>query len=88
MSQVLLPEKYNLPIFVVLGLEHSIANMYIIPQGLILGANGTISDFIIKNLIPVTIGNMISGILFVGIVFSYIYHKNKKRDNLKCCKKI
>lgn len=61
--------------FVVLGLEHSIANMYIIPQGIILGANVSVINFILYNLIPVTLGNILSGVIFVGISLSYI-HKN------------
>ena len=60
--------------FVALGFEHSVANMYIIPQGIIMGSNVTVSDFIIYNLIPVTIGNFLSGVLFVGLVFG-ILHK-------------
>ena len=39
-----------------------------------MGSNVTISDFIIYNLIPVTIGNFLSGVLFVGLVFG-ILHK-------------
>lgn len=61
--------------FVALGLEHSIANMYFIPQGLMLGANNTVLDFIIKNLIPVTLGNIISGVLLVGITSGLMYHQ-------------
>ena len=60
--------------FVVLGLEHCVANMYIIPQGMILGANITLGDFIIYNLIPVTLGNIISGMILVGVAFSFMFH--------------
>ena len=62
--------------FVALGLEHSVANMYIIPQGMILGADITVGQFIWNNLIPVTIGNIISGILFVGLPFYFLNTKN------------
>jgi formate transporter len=61
--------------FVALGLEHSVANMYIIPQGMILGADITVGEFIWNNLIPVTIGNIISGILFVGLPFYFLNTK-------------
>ena len=40
----------------------------------IMGSNVTILDFILYNLIPVTIGNFLSGVLFVGLVFG-ILHK-------------
>ena len=66
--------------FVVLGLEHCVANMYIIPQGMILGANITLGDFIIYNLIPVTLGNIISGMILVGVAFSFMFHT--KLDNV------
>lgn len=65
-------------IFVTLGYEHSIANMFFIPTAIYTGANITWSQFIIDNLIPATIGNIIGGALFVGAIYGYIY--NKKED--------
>lgn len=54
--------------FMLLGLEHSIANMSYIPAGLVLesiydkSVDGlTWTNFIVNNLIPVTIGNLIGG---------------------------
>mmetsp|Transcript_25520 Transcript_25520/g.48341 ORF Transcript_25520/g.48341 Transcript_25520/m.48341 type:complete len:374 (-) Transcript_25520:75-1196(-) len=58
--------------FVGIGLEHSIANLFILPLALLLGGTGlTISDIIIKNLIPVVIGNGIAGALIVAASYSY-----------------
>mmetsp|Transcript_36730 Transcript_36730/g.41877 ORF Transcript_36730/g.41877 Transcript_36730/m.41877 type:complete len:311 (+) Transcript_36730:70-1002(+) len=51
--------------FVALGLDHSIANMFIIPLGILRGADITIGQFLIKNLIPVTLGNIVGGALCV-----------------------
>lgn len=78
--------------FVALGFEHSIANMYFIPAGLLLKndpqvlaaaqdilggipdlSNLTISGFILDNLLPVTIGNIIGGAVFVGIVHWFLF---------------
>jgi formate/nitrite transporter len=78
--------------FVALGFEHSIANMYFIPAGLLLKhspevlaaaqdilggipdlSNLTISGFILDNLLPVTIGNIIGGTLFVGITHWFLF---------------
>ncbi|MFC2043395.1 formate/nitrite family transporter [Chloroflexota bacterium] len=78
--------------FVALGFEHSIANMYFIPAGLLLKhspevlaaaqdilrgipdlSNLTISGFILNNLLPVTIGNIIGGTLFVGITHWFLF---------------
>ncbi|HHV62819.1 MAG TPA: formate/nitrite transporter family protein [Firmicutes bacterium] len=71
--------------FVASGFEHSIANMYYIPMGLFLKAAPGIAGagvdtsgltwgaFIFKNLIPVTIGNVIGGTLFVGGAYWFAY---------------
>ena len=52
--------------FVASGYEHSVANMYFLPIGLMMEGR-FFSDFFImfKNLIPVTIGNIIGGLLIV-----------------------
>jgi len=47
--------------FVALGLDHSIANMFIIPLGMMRGAEITIGAFLLKNLLPVTLGNIVGG---------------------------
>lgn len=76
--------------FVALGFEHSIANMYFIPAGLLLKSNAAICSqlgdinlsnlslygFIVKNLVPVVIGNMIGGAIFVGAVYWILYLRN------------
>jgi formate transporter len=78
--------------FVALGFEHSIANMYFIPAGLLLKGSHevlatandiiggtlnlsklTIYGFIVNNLIPVTLGNIIGGTFFVGIVHWFLF---------------
>ncbi|MDP2905873.1 MAG: formate/nitrite transporter family protein [Candidatus Omnitrophota bacterium] len=73
--------------FVALGFEHSIANMYFIPLGLFLKGSNLFSDpalnlsgltwnaFFVKNLIPVTIGNIIGGAIFVGLLYWVVYVK-------------
>lgn len=64
--------------FVALGYEHSIANMFFIPLGMMEGANITISQAIINNFIPATLGNIAGGALFVGGVYSYINLQRNK----------
>ncbi|CAK9107089.1 unnamed protein product [Durusdinium trenchii] len=44
--------------FVTLGLEHSVANMFIIPAGIFAGAPVSWSTFFLKNLLPVTLGDV------------------------------
>ena len=59
--------------FVAIGFEHSVANMYFIPAGMLYGADVTWMQFLLGNLVPVTIGNVIGGAVFVGAVYWYLY---------------
>ncbi len=78
--------------FVTLGFEHSVANMYFVPAGLVLKHNTqvlsaaegllgqvpdlsglTIFGFLVRNLLPVSLGNIIGGGLLVGIVYWFVY---------------
>lgn len=71
--------------FVALGLEHCVANMYFVPLGLFLkGTAGAAvhalswKTFLINNAIPVTLGNIVGGALFVGMIYFGIYRTSKK----------
>ncbi len=65
--------------FVALGYEHSIANMFFIPVGMMEGAAVTVSDFVFANLVPATLGNIAGGALFVGCVNAYVHlHGDRK----------
>ena len=59
--------------FVALGFEHSVANMYFLPLGWLLGAEGVTFGAIIANLVPVTLGNIIGGSVFVALVYWLVY---------------
>ncbi|SFS79004.1 formate/nitrite transporter family protein [Lutibacter maritimus] len=63
--------------FVAMGFEHSIANMYFIPLAIFEGADITWTTFIVKNLIPATLGNIVGGAFFVGTLYGYLYGKTK-----------
>lgn len=56
--------------FVSMGFEHCIANMYLLPLSMALGSGISVGDFIVKNLIPSTLGNFVGGSLFVGTAYS------------------
>lgn len=59
--------------FVTLGLEHSVANMYLIPIGYFAGSDMiTIAGFL-GNLLPVTLGNIVGGSCFVALTYWIIY---------------
>lgn len=80
--------------FVASGFEHSIANMYFIPYGILLksqpdvvAAAGlsslqldslTLAGFL-NNLVPVTIGNMIGGGIMVGAMYWFIYLRHEQK---------
>lgn len=80
--------------FVAAGFEHSVANMYVIPLGLLIkwgapaalwtqvpadiAASLTLSGFI-WNLVPVTIGNLIGGGALVGGVYWFVYLRPRRQ---------
>jgi formate transporter len=79
--------------FVAAGFEHSVANMYFIPMGLLLRnepqvlsaagktaeqlANLTWGGFLINNLIPVTLGNIVGGGVMVAAVYWFVYLRSE-----------
>ena len=61
--------------FVALGYEHSIANMFYLPAGMMEGAPIDAWTAIVRNIIPATLGNIMGGALLVGCVHSYVHLK-------------
>ncbi len=59
------------------GYEHAVVNMFVIPAGIILGANVSIYDWWIWNQIPVTIGNIVGGLTFTGFAL-YLTHGKRE----------
>ena len=49
------------------GFEHAVVNMFLIPVGMILGANVSVSTWWLWNQIPVTSGNLVGGMVFTGL---------------------
>ena len=79
--------------FVAAGFEHSVANMYFIPMGIllanqpaVLGAAGVTVGGVANltwagfagNLVPVTIGNIIGGGIFVGAIYWLAYLRRER----------
>lgn len=78
-------------LFITSGFEHSVANMYYIPAGIMAKMNPSWveashlspqaltalnwSSFAVKNLIPVTLGNIVGGAILVGGMYWYVYKK-------------
>jgi formate/nitrite transporter len=78
--------------FVAAGFEHSVANMYFVPLGLLIAsldpafAAGRgldvqaldLGGFFLRNLLPVTLGNAIGGGLLVGGVYWFVYLRPRR----------
>ena len=56
------------------GYEHSIVNMYVIPAGMLLGAPVSIGKWWLWNQIPVTVGNIVAGVVLTAGVLYATYH--------------
>ncbi|MDD5179668.1 MAG: formate/nitrite transporter family protein [Gallionellaceae bacterium] len=81
--------------FVTSGFEHCVANMYFIPIGIYLKdnpavlaaaeiapdklANLTAHGFVMNNLLPVTLGNVVGGAVFVAAAYAFSYLKVGKQ---------
>jgi formate transporter len=79
--------------FVAAGFEHSVANMYFVPVALFIrqfdpafAANsgvdvGTLTwgHFLVNNLLPVTIGNIIGGAVLVAVVYWFVFLRRTEK---------
>lgn len=79
-----------LPIFafVVCGFEHSVANMYYLTAGFLTSAEYAISSnglgffgAVFNNLIPVTLGNIIGGVLIAVAYWAVYLKKDRVKEN-------
>lgn len=89
--------------FVALSFEHSVANMFLIPLGLVAAlepsviseigsdnlTNLTVANFLVGNLLPVTLGNIVGGSVLVGGAYWYAFRhptrppgETKKREDI------
>jgi formate/nitrite transporter len=82
--------------FVAAGFEHSVANMYFVPLGLLIKefdpafATGTGIDlqrltwfhFLRDNLLPVTLGNALGGGLLVALVYWFVFLRDQTGKEL------
>lgn len=73
--------------FVAAGFEHSIANLYFIPLGMLLrdgladpvaGAEAIGWVGMARNLVPVILGNLVGGSVLVALVYHLIYRRGAR----------
>jgi formate/nitrite transporter len=62
-----------LTIFFAQGFEHSVVNMFVIPCGMLFGADVSLSDWWLWNQIPVTLGNIVGGAVFTGMALYFTH---------------
>ena len=63
-----------------MGMEHSVANMFMLPLGLICGSHidsfdVNFGDALVYNMIPVSLGNLFAGAICVAASYSYAFGK-------------
>jgi nitrite transporter NirC len=66
-------------IFVYLGFEHSIANMGTFSMAILGGGTLTVGEAL-HNLLFSTIGNVVGGVLFVGLPFTYLNPREREEQ--------
>jgi formate/nitrite transporter len=79
--------------FVAAGFEHSVANMYFVSIALLVKSDEdfvatldpqpelsglTVQSFLVDNLLPVTIGNVLGGAVLVGAVYWLVYLRPRR----------
>ena len=70
-------------LFFFMGFEHSIVNMFLFPSGLLLGGEFTILDYLIWNEIPTVLGNLVGGLVFVGLPLYLTYARGNSPRALR-----
>lgn len=97
MTGKLLAVFFPIWLFITSGFEHSIANMYYIPAGILAKANPAFSEaalnlglspeglanlswgnMVTQNLLPVTLGNIVGGTVFVAMAYWFVYLRQAK----------
>ena len=59
--------------FMLLGFQHAIANVFFVPLGMMNGAALGVFQFLLGNLLPVTLGNLIGSAGLVGSLYWWLY---------------
>ena len=69
---------FPIMLFVFCGFEHSVANMFYLPLGQLCGASVTTAQVWLNNILPVTLGNIIGGAVFVSSIYYFVYVRKAK----------
>ena len=64
------------------GFEHAVVNMFVIPIGMMMGANVSLQDWWLWNQLPVTAGNLVGGMVFTGLAL-YLSHRPQPENETR-----
>lgn len=64
--------------FFALGFEHAVVNMFVIPAGMLLGADVSVADWWGLNQLPVLAGNLVGGLTLTAAL---LYFSHRRRVN-------
>jgi len=70
-------------LFFYMGFEHSIVNMFLFPFSMIMGGEFTFMQYIIWNELPTALGNLVGGLVFVGLPLYYTHVRTNPERKLK-----
>lgn len=86
----LLAILFPITAFVASGFEHCVANFFLIPAGLLaagegaealLSPSGLSLGGLFRNLVPVTAGNIVGGVLFVAVAYFFVFRDRLQRPD-------
>lgn len=67
--------------FVVIGFQHVVANMFVIPAAIFAGSDITWAQYF-ENFVPVFLGNVVGGAIFVGLAYFAAYRRTMDQPSV------
>lgn len=58
------------------GFEHAVVNLFVIPAGMMLGADVTVGDWWLWNQLPVLAGNFVGGVVLTGFGLYWAHRRS------------
>lgn len=73
-------------LFFYMGFEHSIVNMFLFPFSMIMGGQFTVVEYFIWNELPTVLGNLVGGLMLVGLPLYYTHVRTSPTRKLASAK--
>lgn len=73
-------------LFFYMGFEHSIVNMFLFPFSMIMGGQFTVGEYFIWNELPTVLGNLVGGLMLVGLPLYYTHVRTSPTRKLAATK--